>query len=543
MAKTKKLREGFTTGSSCAAAAAAALHMLLGKASCPASVSIGLPPFDSNNTYQLRRLNVPISCGTLQSTDYCIVQVIKDGGDDPDATHGCIIEIHVCLSSDPKQTADDSVSTCKADKQRQTEVEGSSSSTSASASASAPVQADLATFMRLAEPARTEPDKKSADGMSANLEAAQSTASRNFSADHARHQQPLSDSTDGPTFQAQPVVIPREMLLSLGAVLDKQTSTPCLPDNSALQRNPDQTHQARVQSEHSVTLEENGRQNTQNIFSHHASRLRITLHGGHGVGVVSLPGLPVAVGEPAINPEPRKQIAAAILEVCAGYGFSGAVDVIITVPEGKERARRTFNPRLGILGGISILGTRGTVKPYSHGAWKATITQGMDVAASCGAETIFLSTGRRSERMLMEFYPEASETAFVQVADFARFSLQAATQRSFSHIVWGCFFGKLVKLGEGHHYTHAHSAEIDFTLLAQECSHAGLSAGTADKIATANTARHALELMEQEKNLQPVLDHLTRKALVAARKHTGYRPRLTVHLFDFDGRHLAVADD
>ncbi len=275
----------------------------------------------------------------------------------------------------------------------------------------------------------------------------------------------------------------------------------------------------------------------------HAPHITLSLRGGPGVGTVTLPGLPVSVGEPAINPEPRKQIAATVLECCARHGYRGHVEVTIAVPGGEQRAQRTFNPRLGIRGGLSILGTHGTVKPYSHDAWKAAILQGMDVARACGTNRVLLSTGRRSERLLMEHYPHADTYAFIQVADFAYFSLKHAAQYGFGHIVWGCFFGKLVKLGQGHQYTHAHSALIDFALLAQECRMAGLPAHVANSVARANTAQHAFIQMQNTRALPDILRHLADKALAAARRHAGLGPKLTLHLFDFAGHHLIQADD
>jgi cobalt-precorrin-5B (C1)-methyltransferase len=150
----------------------------------------------------------------------------------------------------------------------------------------------------------------------------------------------------------------------------------------------------------------------------------IVLHGGQGVGLVTRPGLPVAVGEAAINPAPREQIRQAVAEA----GLHGA-DVEIRVDRGEEIARKTFNPRLGIVGGISILGTRGTVKPFSNAAYQATIRQCLDVMAACGVERPCLTTGGRSERFLRQARPDTPETACVQVADFFFYSMREAGRR------------------------------------------------------------------------------------------------------------------
>lgn len=265
----------------------------------------------------------------------------------------------------------------------------------------------------------------------------------------------------------------------------------------------------------------------------------IILEGGEGVGRVTLPGLPVAVGEAAINPEPRKQIVAAVRAVCAECGYSGAVQVCIVVPEGAERAKRTLNGRLGILGGISILGTRGTVRPFSHSSWKATISQGMDVARAAGCTAVGLSTGRRSERLLMAQYPQWPELAFVQAADFVAFSLEQAAEKGFSTIAWGCFFGKLVKLAQGHAYTHAQTVPIDFALLAQWCRRGGVSETAAGQILGANTARQVLEIIERESVMRDVVLIIADIARTQAVSWTG-GVDVAIHVFDFDGRQLVV---
>jgi len=145
---------------------------------------------------------------------------------------------------------------------------------------------------------------------------------------------------------------------------------------------PDATHGARIET-HVRLLPD--------------ATATLLLEGGTGVGRVTLPGLPVAVGEVAVNPGPRAQLEFAVREVCAAQGYGGGVRVTVRVPEGEAIARHTLNGRLGIVGGISILGTRGTVRPYSHEAWKAAIAQELSVARALGHRRACLSTGRRSE--------------------------------------------------------------------------------------------------------------------------------------------------
>lgn len=262
----------------------------------------------------------------------------------------------------------------------------------------------------------------------------------------------------------------------------------------------------------------------------------VSIEGGPGVGRVTLPGLPVPVGEAAVNPTPRQQIAFAMRHgaLVFGTGPCPPLRVIVSVPEGERLARQTFNPRLGIVGGISILGTQGTVRPYSHQAWKATIEQGLAVAAATGCRDMGLTTGRRSERLLMDKYPHMPQRSFIQVADFAAFSLKAAGAMPFDNLIWGCFFGKLVKLAQGHAYTHARHAELDMEDLARLCRQCGASC--ADQVRRCITAAHALELLLQDKAGNDVIALTGEKAAAVAANFAGRHVRL--HLFHTDGREL-----
>lgn len=261
----------------------------------------------------------------------------------------------------------------------------------------------------------------------------------------------------------------------------------------------------------------------------------IVLLGGEGVGRVTLPGLPVPVGEAAINPAPRAQIRYGLRLAAARHGYGAGLHVIISVPLGRRLARRTLNPRLGIVGGISILGTQGTVRPYSHDAWKMAVLQGLDVAAATGCDTLCLSTGRRSERLLLALYPHVPPQAAVQAADFAEFSLREAGARPFRHLVWGCFFGKLVKLAQGNASTHARDADLDFHLLARWCAGAGVPEAL---LARCVTAGHVLDLLLETG--PPGLAAVRGVALRAARAARTFAGRpVTIHVFHVNGQEVA----
>ena len=305
---------------------------------------------------------------------------------------------------------------------------------------------------------------------------------------------------------------------------------------------PDATHGARIVA--TVWLEPLAPGHTANL--NNAPWPPVRIEGGPGVGRVTLPGLPLPVGEAAINPVPRRQIAHGLRRLYRDRAEKlppCTLRVRVSVPDGERLAKHTFNPRLGIVGGISILGTQGTVKPYSNAAWQATIRQGLDVAVATGCSTLCLSTGRRSEKSLLNIYPHVPPQAAVQVADFAEFSLREAGKLPIPELVWGCFFGKLVKLAQGHAYTHARSAELDFALLARWCAEAGAARSPAaeaavESIAHCVTANHALELLlaQGEDVALCAAEAVARRAAAVAQDFAGRPVRL--HLFHLNGQEL-----
>jgi cobalt-precorrin-5B (C1)-methyltransferase len=276
----------------------------------------------------------------------------------------------------------------------------------------------------------------------------------------------------------------------------------------------------------------------------------LRIEGGRGVGRVTLPGLPVPVGEAAVNPVPREQIRRAALEALARFGGAApdrGLLLTVSVPDGENIARRTLNPRLGILGGISILGTHGTVRPYSHEAWQSVILQSMDVARAAlppGAPgkgpALCLSTGRRSERLLMARYPALPPLLFIQAADHAAFSLRAASRRAFTPLAWGCFFGKMAKLAQGMENTHARNQLPDMGFIAGGLAgRSQESERLKEKITACSTAAHALELLLGAPEGRATVARLTALAKRRAQSFAG--GPVVVHLFHPDGRELAAA--
>ena len=270
----------------------------------------------------------------------------------------------------------------------------------------------------------------------------------------------------------------------------------------------------------------------------------IVITAGVGIGRATLPGLPPPVGAAAINPVPRQQIRAALTALALARGYTGALSVCLDAPEGEARARHTLNARLGIVGGISILGTSGLVKPYSHEAWQEVIRQGTALAAAQGCEGLGLSTGRRTERLLMAAYPDWPEQAFVQMADFAAMSVRAAVQAGFKRLAVGLFIGKLLKIAQGLEYTHAHSADLDLAAAAAWARAAGHDDVAAEDLRNCNTAMQALEIILRSPAREAVLAALTRRAAIALKgwsvPDTAGEVEVEVRLFDFTGHQLYI---
>jgi len=284
---------------------------------------------------------------------------------------------------------------------------------------------------------------------------------------------------------------------------------------------PDATHGARIEAV--VTLDP--------AFS--AVGPHVLIGGGTGVGRVTLPGLPVPVGQAAINPGPEAQIRASVLEVLP-EDFKGIALVVIEAPAGEERARPPRNPRLGILGGISILGTGGIVRPYSHAAWAACIDAGLDVARAAGYTAAALTTGRRSERLVQARCPFVPDLCLVQAADFFAHALRSAVARGFGAVAWAVFPGKLAKQAQGLENTHAREAALDFELLADCARLAGAEAAVAAAVAACAPASQAFALLPPEVR-QALAALLAERAKAAARRHCGGALDVRYLVFDTDG--------
>ncbi|MHA1522905.1 MAG: cobalt-precorrin-5B (C(1))-methyltransferase [Alphaproteobacteria bacterium] len=218
---------------------------------------------------------------------------------------------------------------------------------------------------------------------------------------------------------------------------------------------------------------------------------------GTGVGTVTRPGLPIAPGQPAINPVPREMIAAQIAEIAHSLGGSGDVVVEISVPGGAEMAQKTWNPRLGIIGGISILGTTGIVIPYSCSAWIHSIHSGIDVARAEGSVHIGAATGKTSEAALKALLG-LPDHGMIDMGDFAGGMLKYLRRNPVPRISIAGGFAKLVKLAQGLGDLHSARGTVDFDRLAARATDLGAPENLATEITQANTANQVLELAQAE---------------------------------------------
>ncbi|ABC38656.1 cobalt-precorrin-5B (C(1))-methyltransferase [Burkholderia thailandensis] len=219
----------------------------------------------------------------------------------------------------------------------------------------------------------------------------------------------------------------------------------------------------------------------------------VRFRAGPGVGTVTRAGLTIGVGEPAINPVPRRMMTEHLAALAAEHGYAGGFEVAIGVENGEALARKTMNPRLGIVGGLSILGTTGIVRPFSCSAYIASIHQGIDVARANGVTHIAACTGNASEDAVRARYG-LPDIALIEMGDFAGAVLKYLRRASVERLTLCGGFGKLSKLAAGHLDLHSRHSSIDLPRLAQWAGEAGASAVLQHEIRAANTSQQALSL-------------------------------------------------
>jgi cobalt-precorrin-5B (C1)-methyltransferase len=265
----------------------------------------------------------------------------------------------------------------------------------------------------------------------------------------------------------------------------------------------------------------------------------VTFKGGEGVGVVTLAGLQLEVGEPAINPAPRRMIAQAIREVAEELGGTGDVEVEIAIPGGEKLAARTMNGRLGIVGGLSVLGTTGIVIPYSCSSWIHSIRGGIDVARAAGLTHVAGSTGSTSEAAVQALYG-LPEIALLDMGDFVGGLLKYLKTHPIPRLTIAGGFGKLTKLAAGHLDLHSGRSQVDIHWLAERLADLGADQALLAQARDAKTANQILELARPAG--LPLADEIARWARGVAAEVVEGIAAIDVVVFDRRGQ-LIGRDD
>jgi cobalt-precorrin-5B (C1)-methyltransferase len=264
---------------------------------------------------------------------------------------------------------------------------------------------------------------------------------------------------------------------------------------------------------------------------------KIDIDGGEGVGIVTKPGLGLEINKPAINPVPKKMIKENLLEIAEELLKKNGIHVKISVPEGKKLALKTDNPRLGIVGGISILGTSGIVIPYSTASFAASIRQNLDVALAMGNDTVVLTTGGRSEDFAKKIV-DLPDHCFVKMGDFSGYTIQQCEKKEIKKAFVVGFIGKLAKMASGVKQTHVKGSKVDMSFLAQLAEKAKADEDIIKQIQKANTARHVLEMIK-ENQVDGFFENICSKVYQEMREYSQEKVSLEIILFDFDGSVLA----
>jgi cobalt-precorrin-5B (C1)-methyltransferase len=265
---------------------------------------------------------------------------------------------------------------------------------------------------------------------------------------------------------------------------------------------------------------------------------KIIIDGGKGVGRVTKPGLGLLLGSAAINPVPMKMISQSIhdvLEIHNNIMKTNGLNVIISVPKGEEIARKTDNPRLGIIGGISILGTTGIVLPYSTASFAASIRQSLDVGLALGANTFILTTGGRSEdfckNLFGSIYPEHS---YVQMGDFAGYSVKQCFEKRVKKVIMAGFIGKLTKIAMGVKQTHVRGSHVNMDFMAKIALECNAPKDVIALIKDANTARHVSEIIDSN-HISGYYNLVCKYAYEQMSNYSQGKLLIDIIMFDFEG--------
>ena len=263
----------------------------------------------------------------------------------------------------------------------------------------------------------------------------------------------------------------------------------------------------------------------------------IEIDGGKGVGRVTKPGLGLEIGTAAINPTPKKMILENIQEVGEEVLGKNGIKIVVSVPTGEELAKKTDNPRIGILDGISILGTSGIVIPYSTASFAAAIRQQIDVVSSMNDEEVVLTTGGRSEDFAREII-KLPDHSFIQMGDFSGYTIQQCAKKSLKKAYVAGFIGKLAKMAAGVKQTHVKGGKVNMKFLSELAKRCNANSETIRKILGANTARNVQEIVIED-SVDGFFDEITKETCNQMRQHSEEKIPVEVILFNFDGNILS----
>jgi len=263
----------------------------------------------------------------------------------------------------------------------------------------------------------------------------------------------------------------------------------------------------------------------------------IEIDGGEGVGRVTKPGIGLDIDQAAINPTPRKMITENLTNVGKEILEKNGIRVIISVPKGKELGPKTDNPRIGIVNGISILGTSGIVMPYSTASFAAAIRQQLDVVLSMGDNTVVLTTGGRSEDFARNIF-DLPEHSFVQFGDFSGYAISQCAKKGISKAHVGGFIGKFAKMATGIKQTHVKGSKVNMDFLSELAKQCNAEENIIQKIKNANTARNVQEII-LEHNVVGFFDLICSEVYKQMRNHSENKIPIEIILFNFDGNVLA----
>ena len=263
----------------------------------------------------------------------------------------------------------------------------------------------------------------------------------------------------------------------------------------------------------------------------------IEIDGGEGVGRVTKPGLGLEIGSAAINPTPKKMILENVKEVGNELLEKNGIKVTVSVPKGKELGTKTDNPRIGIMGGISILGTSGIVIPYSTASFAAAIRQQIAVVSSMNDDYVVLTTGGRSEDFAREII-ELPDHSFIQMGDFSGYTIKQCARKELKKAYVAGFIGKLAKMAAGVKQTHVKGGKVDMRFLSELAKRCNAKSETISKILGANTARNVQEIIMEDK-VEGFFDQITNETCRQMIQHSEGKIPVEVILFDFDGKVLS----